>query len=134
MAIGMSNMFYWQAVQNCCPIGHHVADFISHLVESKNASLASFHVIGHSMGAHIAGCAGHRLNGQLKRITGLDPAKPYFAEKDLRERIDSSDAEFVDIIHTCGGVVGIADPVSQYITSLFDNLKFPGFVDVAWTC
>jgi hypothetical protein len=62
---------------------------------------AQFHIIGHSLGAHTAGFAGARVPG-LGRITGLDPADPCFDKSSPSGRLDSSDADFVDVIHTNG--------------------------------
>ena len=63
-----------------------------------------FHVIGHSLGAHIAGYAGAHLQQyfhvKLPRITGLDPAYPFFGEAPPVIRLDPSDATFVDVMHT----------------------------------
>lgn len=33
-------------------------------------------------------------------LSGLDPAQPYFQGTPIEVRLDKSDAEFVDIIHT----------------------------------
>lgn len=37
------------------------------------------------------------------RISALDPALPLFGERPDSERIDPTDAQFVDVIHTAGG-------------------------------
>ncbi|KAF0027642.1 hypothetical protein F2P81_020383 [Scophthalmus maximus] len=66
-----------------------------------NQKADKFHIIGHSIGAHAAGDAGSRTAG-LARITGLDPAEPYFQDSDPSVRLDTSDAAFVDVIHTDG--------------------------------
>ena len=34
--------------------------------------------------------------------TGLDPAQPYFEDTQPEVRLDATDAEFVDIVHTDG--------------------------------
>ncbi|KAJ8889271.1 hypothetical protein PR048_008769 [Dryococelus australis] len=62
---------------------------------------ADVHMIGHSLGAHTAAYAGERIDG-LGRITGLDPAEPYFQGMPNIVRLDSSDANLVDVIHTDG--------------------------------
>ncbi|GFQ69885.1 pancreatic triacylglycerol lipase, partial [Trichonephila clavata] len=81
--------------------------------------LSSVHVIGHSLGAHVAGYAGQRLN-KLGRITGLDPAEPYFQYTLEEVRLDPSDANFVDVIHTDGGSF-ITGGKFDFCTRIFSN-------------
>jgi pimeloyl-ACP methyl ester carboxylesterase len=57
------------------------------------------HLIGHSLGAHIAGNAGRFLNGQLSRVTGLDPAGPHFPVV-APDALKPDDARFVDVVHS----------------------------------
>lgn len=45
---------------------------------------------------------GHRFN----RITGLDPALPFFATPNSEWKLDPEDADFVDVIHTNAGLFG----------------------------
>jgi len=85
-------------------------------------SSKNFHLIGHSLGAHVAGYAGERIHklGQITGvlisnviythqdltcafcIVGLDPAGPAFHHMPTFVRLDRSDAEFVDVYHTDG--------------------------------
>ena len=49
---------------------HKVANLILILVEQHESKADDFHIIGHSLGAHIAGYAGERIPGlgrSLKR-------------------------------------------------------------------
>ncbi|KAG1694113.1 Pancreatic lipase-related protein 3 [Nymphon striatum] len=66
-----------------------------------HVSPEQIHVIGHSLGAHVSGEVGERIPG-IGRITGLDPAMPFFHRVHKKLRIDPGDAKFVDIIHTDG--------------------------------
>ena len=84
--------------------------------------------MGHSLGAHVVGGAGATVTlGRIPRITGytnslhyirwsrqkndckfvagLDPAGPFFSLNDTETRLDASDGDFVDIIHTNGGTL-----------------------------
>ncbi|CAL8143761.1 unnamed protein product [Orchesella dallaii] len=71
-------------------------------------STADVHIIGFSLGAHVAGQAGRNvtdLTGEkIGRITGLDPAGPKSPWWDVftKHHLDLGpiDADFVDIIHT----------------------------------
>ncbi|XP_053535672.1 pancreatic triacylglycerol lipase [Ictalurus punctatus] len=90
---------YVQAVNNIRVIGAQIAYMISIFKESFQQNPENVHIIGHSLGAHMAAEAGRRTPG-LGRITGLDPAEPYFQGCPPLVRLDPSDALFVDVIHT----------------------------------
>ncbi|GFR66356.1 pancreatic lipase-related protein [Elysia marginata] len=95
---------YLQAVANTRTVGAMLARLILDLQSVTQASFPSFHLVGHSLGAHVSGTAGkeiERLTGaKLGRITGLDPAGPSFESYSANVRLDKSDASFVDVIHT----------------------------------
>ncbi|KAL7384146.1 hypothetical protein ABVT39_025182 [Epinephelus coioides] len=90
---------YAQAANNARVVAAQVAFMIKFLMDTYKQKANKFHIIGHSLGAHIAGDAGSRTTG-LARITGLDPIEPYFQDTDTSVRLDTSDAAFVDVIHT----------------------------------
>nr|XP_021392939.1 inactive pancreatic lipase-related protein 1-like [Lonchura striata domestica] len=90
---------YTQASNNARVVGAEIAYFVNVLMDEFGYSPADVHIIGHSLGAHVAGEAGRRRPG-IGRITGLDPAQPYFQGTPIEVRLDKSDADFVDIIHT----------------------------------
>ncbi|KAL4237011.1 hypothetical protein ACF0H5_005395 [Mactra antiquata] len=99
---GADKKDYNQAASNTRVVGALIANLITSLKVSASALYRDMHIIGHSLGAHIAGYAGHRVPGVVGRITGLDPAGLAFGGKSRKVRLDSSDAKFVDVIHTDG--------------------------------
>ncbi|XP_055942251.1 pancreatic lipase-related protein 3-like [Argiope bruennichi] len=98
---------YSDAFKNSPEIGKQVAIFIQNLRKSKHLDLQHVHIIGHSLGAQIAGFAGQEIKKaekrSLGRVTGLDPAGPGFYDATSDQRLDATDASFVDIIHTNRG-------------------------------
>lgn len=98
---------YSTAVANTELVGRQLALILLDVL-NLGTNPKKIHVIGFSLGAHVAGCASEILkkrNVLLGRITGLDPASPFFRTHLLREKsrkLDSSDADLVDIVHTDG--------------------------------
>lgn len=94
-------------------VGNFLGDFIAELVTSYNLSLSQTTFVGHSLGGHVVGVAGAALNGSVAVIVGLDPALPLFLTSDLEDRLDPSDAGFVQVIHTNGGFKGYLSPIGH---------------------
>uniref|UniRef100_A0A8C6M8X9 Lipase I n=1 Tax=Nothobranchius furzeri TaxID=105023 RepID=A0A8C6M8X9_NOTFU len=96
---GAANFNYFTAVSYTREAAHNLTGFIKTMQE-EGASLSSIHLIGVSLGAHLAGFVGANLKGKIGRITGLDPAGPMFTSATPEDRLDPSDAMFVDVLHT----------------------------------
>ena len=60
---------YNQAVANTRLVGAQIAFMVEALERANQIAKSRFHILGHSLGAHIAGYAGKRLPG-LGRVTG----------------------------------------------------------------
>ncbi|XP_026728556.1 pancreatic triacylglycerol lipase-like [Trichoplusia ni] len=97
-------------------IGIEVAKVLATLYENGLAP-EDIHLIGHSLGAHIAGFAGkkfHDLTGKLVgQIAGLDPAGPCFSELENDRRLSKDHAEFVFVMHTDSGVYGLDEQIGH---------------------
>ncbi|CAH1407427.1 unnamed protein product [Nezara viridula] len=104
-------MIYTNVLYKSEGVGNIIGKLVDFLVE-KGSKLENIHLIGHSLGAQACGFAGASLKtGRVARISGLDPALPGFDDADPDKRLDGQDALFVDCIHTCGGNLGIFDPI-----------------------
>ena len=92
---------YVQAAANTQLVGKQIAHLINIINQHLNFEAKDYHLIGFSLGAHVAGFAGAEVQN-ISRITGLDPASPLFEGYSVRARLDPSDAKFVDVIHSNG--------------------------------
>lgn len=100
--------WYTNAVDNLPVAARYVARFLRFLMAS-GLPAQSIHLVGFSLGAELAGFVGKQLQEWgivLPRITGLDPALPLFDSGSPNRRLSPTDARFVDIIHTDGGLLG----------------------------
>ncbi|KAG7156995.1 Inactive pancreatic lipase-related protein 1-like [Homarus americanus] len=93
---------YYTAVKDVPYVAQDTTLLLENLVTQKALNLKYVHFIGHSLGAHVSGLAGKPFKGEIGRITGLDPAGLEYHQVPAKERIDSSDAKYVDIMHTNG--------------------------------
>ncbi|XP_057335590.1 pancreatic lipase-related protein 3-like [Microplitis mediator] len=66
------------------------------------------HAIGFSLGAHVPAVAANYLGKyKISRITGLDPAGPFFTFVGSDAVLDAGDADFVDVFHTNAKIQGM---------------------------
>lgn len=49
--------------------------------------------------------------GKVRKIVGLDPARPLFDVNNSTTRLDTFDAVHVEVIHSNGGSLGIYEPI-----------------------
>ncbi|KAG8516041.1 Lipase member H, partial [Galemys pyrenaicus] len=110
---GATTVIYSHAAEKTKKVATILKEFIDRMLV-EGASLDNIYMIGVSLGAHIAGFVGKMFDGQLGRITGLDPAGPLFNGKPPEDRLDPGDAQFVDVIHsdTDGNIPELGGSVS----------------------
>lgn len=134
-----ANICQTNFVRQQLQVGERIALLVYTLVVIHKIRMSMFICIGHSLGAHICGIAGHRLihytdiNGVVKGlafslIIGLDPAKILF-QKDVTvhgDRLDKFDAIIVIIFHSAGGYYGVEIPIGS--VDVFNNggMEQPG--------
>uniref|UniRef100_A0A8C6XU45 Lipoprotein lipase n=1 Tax=Naja naja TaxID=35670 RepID=A0A8C6XU45_NAJNA len=104
---------------NKCSYNKALGQDVEHCwIEQFGYSLDKVHLLGYSLGAHVAGIAGSLTNTKINRITGLDPAGPLFEYAEASRRLSPDDAVFVDVLHTYirgspDRSIGIQQPVGH---------------------
>ncbi|KAJ7996720.1 hypothetical protein DPEC_G00239960 [Dallia pectoralis] len=109
---GAATIVYPTAVAKTYETAENLTAFIENM-QRNGASLSSIHLIGISLGAHISGFVGAKFNGKIGRITALDPAGPMFTGKPPEDRLDPTDAQFVDVVHTDMDALGFSKPLGH---------------------
>ena len=97
-------------VQGKVPV---VAQCLFNVMKTLGITPNDTKVIGHSLGAHIAGYASNNYrqdtNKSIGEIVGLDPAAPFWVEynSNMSSGLDSTHAERVVVIHSSNSVFGL---------------------------
>lgn len=120
------------AVAPCYPIAvynvQHVGECLAQLIRRLEYHGAKdIHVVGFSLGAHVPAFAANYLRPyRLGRITGLDPAMPLYVTVGPEEKLDATDAEFVDVYHTNAFVQGKIEPSGHIDFYMNGGVNQPG--------
>lgn len=111
-SIGARGPTYGIAAANTEVIGRELGILLYQMIK-RGLDPKNIHLIGFSLGAHIAGCASDYLKSKgllIGRITGLDAASPLFRKgvfKEKYKKLDKEDAAFVDVLHTDSSPVSV---------------------------
>lgn len=109
---GATTMCYNHARKRTEDVGKAIAMFLDFVIGDNANKWDQLTLVGHSLGAHIAGYAGKNVqNGKIGTILGLDPAGPFFDLNDPKTRLNSNDAKYVEAIHTDSKCYGIANSI-----------------------
>ncbi|XP_052870690.1 lipase member H-A-like [Anopheles cruzii] len=118
---------YLQAVRNLPTVANCTAQLLDFIIASRIVPLEDIHVVGFSLGGQTSGMIANYLRaGKLRRITGLDPAKPLFVFAPNDQKLDQSDAEFVQVIHTDVFQRGILHPSGHVDFYVNGGVEQPG--------
>ncbi|EDW64482.2 phospholipase A1 isoform X1 [Drosophila virilis] len=108
-----SNVNYFGVADMVEDLGFLLAEFVRFLHMRAGLQFDDVYLIGHSLGAQIAGSAGKQIRPfRFNTIYALDPAGPKFREQSDEYRIDASDAHYVESIQTSIGL-GFEEPVGH---------------------
>ncbi|MFY7833591.1 MAG: hypothetical protein ACOVVP_17895 [Pseudanabaena sp.] len=97
------SILYYPSAAKTNDVGNLLADYLKNSGIDPNSTT----IIGHSLGAHVAGFAGsayrQSTGKSIHQIVGLDPAGPAFEGKGAGDRLDPTDANRVVALHTSIG-------------------------------
>lgn len=118
-------------------VGAHLADFVRFLNKIYDVRTEDVTIVGHSLGAHVAGFTGKNIVGNMKlgSVIGLDAALPLFNINAPLERLAETDALYVESIHTNAGQLGFDLPLGH--ANFYPNFggRQPGCgIDVSGSC
>jgi hypothetical protein len=130
---------YYGAVVNAYQVSKLNAQFLEFLLNEGVTTLDKIHLIGYSLGGQVVGITGNRFTNNtgltVPHVTSLDPAFPLFDVAEDEDRVSPFSGDFVDVIHTAGGTLGMVQPRGDVDYYPNGGSKQPGCgVDVVGSC
>ncbi|KAG5672351.1 hypothetical protein PVAND_002484 [Polypedilum vanderplanki] len=127
---GADTINYFTAANRVPEIGRQLGRFIDFLHINNFLDFNNVTIIGFSLGAQVAGHAGKNVaRGKVNKIIGLDPAGPVFNSKDADGRLDYTDANYVEVIHTNMGFTGMNKLIGHTDFIANSGTHQPGCID-----
>ncbi|XP_037042901.1 pancreatic lipase-related protein 2-like isoform X2 [Bradysia coprophila] len=116
---GSSTLNYYKAMQRTPTVGSAVGQFIMGAIRNRLITNPySIHIVGHSLGAHVAGFVGKYMAAsgpnpiKLRHISALDPAGVFIGSYECPRRLCHTDATFVETFHT-SKALGMYKPIGS---------------------
>ena len=113
---GAGTINYIDARNRVPEVAKHVGLMAAFLVR-MGSSWSNIYVIGHSLGGQMAGLVGQYLQQAALPTPAacvcLDPAGPLFSANDESDRASPDDCDYVEVIHTNGGMLGFTAPIGN---------------------
>lgn len=129
---GARGLVYPRAVANTRIVASYATRFINDkLLGEAQVNPRRIQLIGHSLGAHLAGFIGKNTRSKLGKILGMDPAGPCYGTLvgslyPSSNRLAPSDAEEVTTIHTNSVLLGIDKPLGKHSVFVEGGQVQPG--------
>ncbi|KAL0113448.1 hypothetical protein PUN28_012537 [Cardiocondyla obscurior] len=103
--------WYWSSAESVPMVAQRVSELIDFLENAADLDPSQTKVIGFSLGGHVAGISARNAKSKIAEVVALDPAKQAFELKKPGERVDKSDANRVQVIHT--STLGFDKPIGD---------------------
>ncbi|KAK9310005.1 hypothetical protein QLX08_000488 [Tetragonisca angustula] len=87
-----------------------IAEYVAQMIDFLHAEgmdVSRLTIIGHSLGAHIAGLSSFFAKNKANFVVGLDPSQPNFLRAGVGTRLSSGDGNYVQVLHTDAGAAGL---------------------------
>ncbi|XP_028155816.1 pancreatic triacylglycerol lipase-like [Ostrinia furnacalis] len=112
-AVDWSNgaSMYSEGLSQAPQCGQIIANFINDIIRQLSYNVNQIRIVGHGLGAHVAGIAARQITGNVPHIFALDPSLVGWTHHP--DRLNPDDATLVEVLHTTAGILGYDHPLGD---------------------